>query len=133
MPSAMLTYVLASVPSGTKSYLGSPDETALATVLADALTTYGVASEALVTDTQKFNAIGRALFWQWAVEYVTAASFVPSQGFQSEYTAHIAEIKALRDYYAALANSYGGGASIILGDTTLQNDPYAFPRFSDRT
>ena len=132
MPSAMLQYVLASVPAGTISYLGSPVEATLATVLADAITSYGggATTEAQCTDTVKFNAIGRALFWQWALEYVIAGDFAPAQLGQSEYAAHVAEIKRLRDYYADLANTYEG-APVQLADSYLVDDPYRFPRSSD--
>ena len=134
--SNMLTYVVGSVPAATLVYLGSPtndDAGALKYVLEDSITLYGggATTEAQCTDLAKFNLIGRALFWQWAVEHIVAADFAPAQLGQSEYAAHVAEIKRLRDHYAALANIYGG-AAIQLADTTFDEDPYLFPREADQ-
>ena len=133
--STMLTYVVGSVPAATLAYLGTPtndDAGALKYVLADALTIYGVATEILATDTRRFNMIGRALFWQWAYEYLVAADFAPAQqGAGADYTAHVAECRRLRDYYMDLANTYTG-VPIQLGKTVFANDPYVFPRDSDK-
>jgi hypothetical protein len=133
--STMLTYVIGAVPSTTLAYLGTPtndDAGPLKYVLADALTNYGVTTEAQVTDLKRFNLIGRALFWEWAVEYIVAADFAPAQqGAGADYSAHVAECRRLRDYYFDLANTYNG-APIQLADTVFLNDPYKFPRDSDK-
>jgi hypothetical protein len=134
MASAMLAYVIAHVPPTTLAFLGSPDEDGLALVLEDAIHAYSAtaALEADCTDTVRFNAIGLAVFWQWAVEYMLAGKFTggPAQS-SSEFTAKLAEVKANRDYYASIVPG-GYGPPIICGTVTGEKDPYVHPRYEDQ-
>jgi hypothetical protein len=131
MTSAMLTYVLGTIPTPTLAALGNPTDTVLAPILADAITQYGNGAtvEADCTNTVRFNAIGRALFWAWAVERMQSAS-IPGSGGQSEFQAHVSEMRKLRDYYAEQVP--GSNASIQQGTVACTTDPYVFPRYSDR-
>jgi len=131
MPSAMLTYLLAAIPPGVSAYLGTPTDTTLAPVLTDAITRYNptFTTEAQCVDKARFYAIGRALFWQYALEYMLAGKYTGGDAqASSEYAAHLAEVTRLRDYYAAqVPDAYGR-----IGQVTLENDPYAHPRYADR-
>jgi hypothetical protein len=130
MPSAMLTYLLAAIPPGVSAYLGTPTDTTLAPVLADAIKQYDptFTLEAQCTDKVRFNAIGRALFWQYALEYMLAGKYTGQPGSPSEYAAHLAEVTRLRDYYASkVPDVYG-----TVGTVVFEDDPYAYPRFADR-
>ena len=131
MPSAMLTYVLAAIPPGVAAYLGTPTESSLAIVLADAIKQYdkSYTTEAQCTDTVRFNAIGRALFWQYALEYMLAGKYTGQPGSPSEYAAHLAEVTRLRDYYASKVPDAAGH----VGSVIFETDPYAMPRYADRT
>jgi len=134
MPSAMLAYVIAAVPTGTLAYLGTPDEAALATVLYDAIRIYSptYTTEAQCTDTVKFYAIGRALFWQYALEYMLAGKYTGQPGSPSEYETHLAEVTRLRDFYWSAASPWMPGPAVQTGVVVAEEDPYAMPRYQDR-
>jgi hypothetical protein len=127
----MLTYLLTAIPPGVSAYLGTPTDTLLAPVLADAIKQYNptYTTEAQCTDKVRFNAIGRALFWQYALEYMLAGKYTGGAAqASSEYAAHMAEVTRLRDYYASkVPDAYGHVGSVI-----CENDPYAHPRYADR-
>jgi hypothetical protein len=140
MPSTMLTYVIASIPPATLIYLQSPAGTAvveatLAPVLADAITIYdpSFTLEAQCTDKVRFNAIGRALFWQWALESIQAADVTggASQA-SSEFSAHVAEITRLRDWYYSQVPGGMPGPAVEVGTIIGSRDPYVYPRHEDR-
>jgi len=131
----MLTYVIASLPAPTKALLGTPDETALAPVLADAIKEYDNAytTEAQCTDTVRFNAIGLAYFWQWALLRIQSARFDPVQGTSSEFEKHVAEFTRLRDWYwNRVPGGMASAPGIILTTITGEQDPYVYPRYEDR-
>jgi hypothetical protein len=134
--SAMLGYLLGTkIPTPTLAFLGTPTESTLQGVLYDSIRQYDITYtlEAQCTDTTRFNAIGVYRFYEWAVERMQSAAF-QSGGGQSEFQAHVSEMRKLRDFYLDQIPSSAGGApgSIIQSTITNTTNPYAFPRYSDR-
>lgn len=135
--SAMLGYLLGTkIPAPTLAYLGTPTEAVLAGVLYDSIRQYDITNtlESECTDTTRFNAIGVYRFYEWAVERMQSASFAIGGG-ESEFQAHVSEMRKLRDFYLdQIPSTIGGVAGAVIVQSTVVNttDPYAFPRYSDR-
>jgi hypothetical protein len=132
--STMLGYLIDACPAETIAYLGAVGESQLQGVLADAITIYDptFTLEAQCTDKVRFNAIGRALFWQWALEYMQASTVTGAPGSPSEFAAHVAEVTRLRDWYWSQVPGGMPGPAIMVGTITGEKDPYVYPRYEDR-
>jgi hypothetical protein len=127
MTADLIAYLTDKVNADTEAYLGG-SITGTNSYVADALASYGASAEADVADEAKYYAIGCFYYWQHAWEYITAGKFAPED--DSAYKERVDAIRELRDYYAGLIDI--SSAAIIVSEVTNTNDPYLYPRSTDR-